>query len=83
LGQNNRLDNKDLYIGAHKSSEKILDAIKKNPNATLAEMADSIGLSVAGVRKNLDKLREAGTIRRFGPDKSGHWGVIKNKPGMK
>ena len=39
-------------------------------------MAEGIGLSVAGVRKVLDKLRAAGRIRRVGPDKGGHWEII-------
>ena len=59
-----------------KSSKKIFDAIKENPNITLQEMADSVGLSIAGVRKNLDKLRKSGTIKRVGPDKGGYWEIV-------
>ena len=40
-------------------------------------MAEAIGLSVAGVRKVQYKLRAAGRIRRIGPDKGGHWEVVK------
>jgi fido (protein-threonine AMPylation protein) len=60
-----------------KSSEKILVVILKNPNATFQEIANSVGLSVAGVRKNIDKLREFGMVRRVGPDKGGHWEIIR------
>ena len=43
---------------------------------SLPKMAEAIGLSVAGVRKVLDKLRATGRIRRIGPDKGGHWEVM-------
>ena len=79
IGVNTRkttpITQKSSKKGSKKSSEKIIAVIKENPNTTLQEMADSVGLSVAGVRKNLDKLRKAGEIRRVGPDKGGHWEV--------
>ena len=43
---------------------------------SLPKMAEAIGLSVAGVRKVLDKLKASGRIRRVGPDKGGHWEVM-------
>ena len=39
---------------------------------SLPKMAEAIGLSVAGVRKVLDKLKASGRIRRVGPDKGGY-----------
>ncbi len=43
---------------------------------SLPKMAEAIGLSVAGVRKVLDKLKASGRIRRVGPDKGGYWEVM-------
>jgi len=59
-----------------KSDERLLILLKESPSASLPRMAEGIGLSVAGVRKVIDKLRAAGRIRRVGPDKGGHWEVI-------
>ena len=33
-------------------------------------------LSVAGVKKNIRKLKDANLVRRVGPDKGGHWEVV-------
>lgn len=60
-----------------KSDERLLTLLKEFPSASLPRMAEGIGLSVAGVRKVLDKLRAKGRIRRVGPDKGGHWEVVE------
>ena len=49
---------------------------------SLPKMAEAIGLSVAGVRKVLDKLKASGRIRRVGPDKGGHWEVVDGGAGQ-
>ena len=36
-----------------------------------------IGLSIAGIEKNLRQMKENNQIRRVGPDKGGHWEVIE------
>ena len=60
-----------------KSDERLLKLLKEFPTASLPNMAEGIGLSVAGVRKVIDRLRAAGRIRRVGPDKGGHWEVVE------
>jgi len=60
-----------------KSTEKILFYIKQNPQITIAEMCNLIGLSDKGLRKKLDKLKQQGLITRVGPDKGGHWEVTE------
>ncbi len=88
LGEKNKLDNRKMQIldtppdkgnkkSNKKSDEKILDIIKDNPHSTLQEMSDSTGLSVSGVRKNIDKLRRLNKIKRAGPDKGGYWKIIE------
>ena len=59
-----------------KSSQKILAILKSMPDATLSELSNAMGLSLAGVKKNVRKLRDANLIRRIGPDKGGHWEVM-------
>ncbi|MBQ7623433.1 MAG: winged helix-turn-helix transcriptional regulator, partial [Bacteroidales bacterium] len=60
---------------SQKSSQKIMGIMKSMPDVTLAELANATGLSVAGVKKNIRKLKDANLIRRIGPDKGGHWEV--------
>ena len=62
---------------AEKSTEKIIRHLAENPHATQNELAVVTGLSVRGVEKNLSRLKASGIIRRVGPDKGGHWEVVK------
>jgi Fic family protein len=59
-----------------KTDRKILSVMKSMPDVTLAELANATGLSVAGVRWNIRKLKDANLLRRVGPDKGGHWDVV-------
>ena len=59
-----------------KSEDRLLLVLKDDQTMSLPKMAEAIGLSVAGVRKVLEKLRASGHIRRIGPDKGGYWKVM-------
>ena len=63
-----------------KTDQKIISIMKSMPDVTLAELANATGLSVAGVRWNIRKLKDANLIRRVGPDKGGHWEVLLSFP---
>lgn len=60
-----------------KTGEKILDVIVTNPEITAVELAEKVGLTVKGIQWNIKRLKEAGRLRRIGPDKGGHWEVIR------
>ena len=60
-----------------KTDEKILAMIQSMPDVTVAELANATGLSISGVRWNLNKLRDEKRIQRVGPDKGGHWEVLE------
>lgn len=89
LGEKNLLDNREMQIKSRveskekiekskeKSKEKIIRFISENPQITTNQLAELIHLSIAGVEKNLRQLKEQNLIRRVGPDKGGHWEVIK------
>ena len=62
-----------------KSEDRLLLVLKDDQTMSLPKMAEAIGLSVAGVRKVLDKLRATGRIRRIGPDKGGRWEVLNGE----
>ena len=68
---------KGVEKSAEKSTEKIIRHLAENPHATQNELAVVTGLSVRGVEKNLSRLKASGVIRRVGPDKGGHWEVVK------
>ncbi|MGN0854314.1 MAG: Fic family protein [Kiritimatiellia bacterium] len=61
---------------SQKSDQKILSIMKSMPDITMTEIANATGLSIAGVKKNIRKLKDANLIRRVGPDKGGHWEVV-------
>ncbi|MDP2815932.1 MAG: Fic family protein [Rectinemataceae bacterium] len=60
-----------------KTSEKILRLIAENPQVTIAELARLTGLTTRTIERNLQGLQVRGRLRRIGPDKGGHWEVIK------
>ena len=92
LDEENALDNREMQIWEGKSKEKILKSKEKilkskekilnlilqNPSITTKELAEMIGLSIAGIEKNLRQMKGNNQIRRIGPDKGGHWEVIAN-----
>ncbi len=60
-----------------KTREKILSLIRENPGMATEEMAAALGLSQKGIEWQIKKLKEDGLLRRVGPDKGGHWKVLK------
>jgi ATP-dependent DNA helicase RecG len=60
-----------------KTVEKIILEITKNPKITQNELIKLTGLTRRGIEWNLQKLKARGIIKRVGPDKGGHWQVIK------
>lgn len=61
-----------------KSIQKTLDLIKQNSFITIAELAQQTGLSETGIKKHLKRLQQEGFLKRIGPDKGGHWEVVKH-----
>ena len=62
---------------SQKSSQKIIELIQENPNVTTSEMAEKIGVTRRAIAKITSALQAEGVIRRVGPDKGGHWEIIK------
>ena len=63
--------------GSEKSSEKILELINENKEITISELAKNIGISTRGIEKQIAKLKNEDKLKRIGPDKGGHWEIIK------
>lgn len=56
---------------------KIINLIKNNTKITYSELAKEVNIAEKNIYKNILKLKEKGIIRRIGPDKGGHWEIVK------
>ncbi|MDY4936270.1 MAG: hypothetical protein SO132_05835 [Candidatus Enteromonas sp.] len=59
--------------------EKVIDILKKNPNATIKMISNEADLSVRTIQRILVSLKEKDLLIRRGSDKTGYWGVLDNK----
>ncbi len=57
---------------------KIFDLIKSNARITYDELASLTGKHKDTIRVHLKSLRQKGLLVRIGPDKGGHWEVVKD-----
>ena len=61
-----------------KTTEKVLEYIKNNPQITAPKIAMELGLSTRGVEKSLRQLRDSGIIKRVGsPTFGGYWELLQ------
>jgi len=63
--------------GSLKSSQKIMELMQGDPTITIGDLARSLGITDRAIKKQIEKLKAQGRIRRIGPDKGGHWEVIE------
>jgi len=61
----------------NKNERLILKKIQQNPQITIKELSEEVGISTTAIENNLSKLKEYGFLQRIGSDKRGHWEVIK------
>ena len=59
-----------------KTSQAIVEALKRNPQVTIIELAQVFGLTTDGVKYQLRVLTTRGILRRVGGRKLGHWEVV-------
>ena len=62
--------------GKEETREVIIETLAANPMTTIKELAELLGLSNAGVEKNIRLLKAAGKLRRVGSPRWGYWEVI-------
>ena len=62
--------------------ERIVTLLRSDPTLTRTALASRIGLTPAGVKYHLDRLRKAGRIRHVGPTKKGRWEVLEGEEGL-
>lgn len=66
-----------LVEGLVENQKRILQLIVRKPRISKKAMAETIGISTTAIDNNLTKLKKKGILRRVGPDKGGHWEVIR------
>jgi len=57
------------------TQQDIIKNILTNPKVTYDELADITGKTRETIRVHINKLKEMEIIKRFGPNKGGHWHV--------
>lgn len=62
---------------SQKSSQKIEELMQADPAITIADLVRSVGITDRAIKKQIEKLKVQGRIRRIGPDKGGHWEVVE------
>ena len=72
----NKVADKAADKVANKSAQKVLVLLNENGHLTRDELSERTGLSLGGIKKIINSLREAGLIVRVGSNKTGYWQVI-------
>jgi predicted HTH transcriptional regulator len=62
---------------SEKTSKKILSLLSQDCMMTTAMLSNLLNISERAVSKQLRNLQIQGRLRRVGPDKGGHWEVLK------
>ena len=60
------------------ATQKVLDALGRNPTLTLAELAKELGMTRDGVKYHVNLLKKKVGLRHEGPTKKGRWVLSKD-----
>jgi ATP-dependent DNA helicase RecG len=60
-----------------RAQQVILEEITELPSISARQLAESTGLSPRKIEYDIKALKASGRLRRIGPDKGGHWEVVK------
>ena len=67
-----------LPKGYPKITQSTLELIIQNPNITIKELSETLGLSEKTIKNRLALLKKEGIIVRVGNNRTGHWEVVGN-----
>ena len=71
-------DTVSIIESSEKSSEKIVELIRKNREISALTIAENIGITQRAVEKQISKLKDEGKLRRVGPAKGGYWEIVES-----
>ena len=54
-----------------------MELLAANPHITFDIMVATLGITRSTIQKHIANLKTEGRLRRIGPDKGGHWEVVK------
>ena len=57
---------------------KIIELIQQNSQITRLELANTLKINESTIKRNINKLKNKGILKRIGANKNGHWEIIKN-----
>lgn len=82
VNENSTLEKYPVKRNANKpvgrTAQRIIDMVISNPMMTREKMADELGISLDGVKKQIKNLRDRGILVHEGSDKAGYWRIIVN-----
>jgi len=73
-----RLPNKSVGTTQETTQERILVAIQAKPEVTQKELAQTIGITLDGIKYHIKNMTKLGIIKHEGSTKSGKWIIINN-----
>ena len=60
-----------------KTADAIIGLIMENPSISHDALAEQLGRARSSIIEQIAKLKSLGRLRRIGPDKGGHWEIVK------
>ena len=76
-GIENGTDNQAKHDIIVLQRNEILSLLRQSPDLTTSFLAERLGLSERSLMRRIAELKLSGALRRVGPDKGGHWEVLK------
>ena len=59
-----------------KTKDRILKLLRSNPKLSKRDISSILSIAVSAISRHVADLKQAGRLRRVGPDKGGYWEVI-------
>ena len=67
----------DTITSLPDNERKIFEEMQKNPTITAQELSKMLSINLRNTKKNIEKIKEKGLIKRVGSRKSGYWEVVR------
>jgi len=59
-----------------KRGDSIISIMKENSRITIAELAKQLDVTEKTIKRDIEKLKKEGKLKRVGPDKGGYWTLL-------